>query len=312
VMQPDHLTLYSAAPAPLPLPAAQNIASAGVSGQGSQRGIRPGVSVPSWLVLGQGYSKGWRAWCTDQAGRERALGPPTLLDGYANGWQIDSSCVTARMAFTPQQQANVAYIVSAIGCVLLALLALGARIPARLRRRLPPRSSLLGRRVPAPDGARVGRAVTTWLPDGAHDDATLSAGPPVAAAIGLSVGVLTGFMFAIRFGIVAAALTILLLRSGFTIRRLIAIAALAIAAIPVAYIASPAHNFGGFSFDYSLHHIFAHWLGATALCCLIAAGLLQAAAIRRTQQRVAATGSGADRAHSRRRLRRRPLARIES
>jgi hypothetical protein len=42
----------------------------------------------------------------------------------------------------------------------------------------------------------------------------------------------------------------------------------------------PAHNYGGFSFDFSLHQILANWIGAGVLCALIAAGLLQVHELR--------------------------------
>jgi hypothetical protein len=98
------------------------------------------------------------------------------------------------------------------------------------------------------------------------------------------VGLVTAGVFAARFAVVAAPVTLVLLRVGFNARRLLALAALLIAAVPVLYLANPAHNFGGYDFDYGLHYLTAHWLAAGALCLLLAAAIVQAAALRHVRR----------------------------
>ncbi len=73
-------------------------------------GHRPGrtsvdVTVPKaddafWLVLGQSYNQGWHATADG-----RDLGPPTLVNGYANGWEGSRRHRhrAARAEWTPQQ-----------------------------------------------------------------------------------------------------------------------------------------------------------------------------------------------------------------
>ena len=287
VMSPDHLALDSYAPAPLPAPAVEAIASPGVSGDGSQTGVRPGAKVPSWLVLGQSYSPGWQARCTDSAGRDYSLGPPTPIDGFANGWQINGRCVGARMSFAPQATADLAYLISPLAGVVLLFLAIGAGTPTVVRRRLPRR---LRRPLPPPRPiSPPGLPVWTNMTDG---DLPRITSWPRALSAGALVGAGTSVLFAIRLGVCLGPLTVILLRLGVNVKRLVVIGALALAAIPVVYLTNPPPNDGGFSFTYSLHYIFAHWLGATALCALLAAGALQAMTVRRLALRRAPSAPG--------------------
>src|SRR5204862_182809 len=94
------------------------------SSSGAYQHVRVAASGPAWLVLGESYSKGWRAWCRDGSGHERGLGAPVPIDGFANGWRVGPWCHEARIAFAPQRFANVSYAVSAVGCGALALLVL--------------------------------------------------------------------------------------------------------------------------------------------------------------------------------------------
>ena len=41
---------------------------------------------PFWMVLGQSHNDGWKATANG-----RDLGKPTLVNGYANGWQVAAS-----------------------------------------------------------------------------------------------------------------------------------------------------------------------------------------------------------------------------
>jgi hypothetical protein len=81
-------------------------------------------------------------------------------------------------------------------------------------------------------------------------------------------------------GVVLAVLALVMALVGTTVRRLIAIAALCIAAMPVLYLLFPATDKGGYSFQFADDHIYAHWLGVVAVCCLAVAGLLDARRIR--------------------------------
>jgi hypothetical protein len=92
------------------------------------------ASAPSWLVLGQSLSDGWHATV---GGRD--LGPPVLVDGYANAWRLDPSAfgarapITVRLRWTPQHSVGLALRISAAGIVLCLLLVAGS-FSRRLRR----------------------------------------------------------------------------------------------------------------------------------------------------------------------------------
>lgn len=113
IFAPDLIRLDGAAPVgnpPAPPPA---VASA----EGKVKLVGRG-----WLALGQSYSPGWRAWCRSATGRERELGAPVQIDGFANGWRVDGrSCASARFAFGPQASANVGYIASLFGAIFVLL-----------------------------------------------------------------------------------------------------------------------------------------------------------------------------------------------
>jgi hypothetical protein len=113
----DSMRMTAVAPAPV-----ATAASAPAS-------ISPGGKVElngdGWLVLGESYSSGWKAWCTDRAGEESDLGAPIQIDGFANGWRINGdSCRSARFAFGPQRYAAAGYWISGIAAALLAVLLL--------------------------------------------------------------------------------------------------------------------------------------------------------------------------------------------
>ena len=75
-----------------------------------------GADEPFWIVLGQSYNLGWHATAdgTD-------LGPPTLVDGYANGWEVGpGATVRLHLEWTPQRVVWGA-IWASVASVLLAL-----------------------------------------------------------------------------------------------------------------------------------------------------------------------------------------------
>jgi arabinofuranan 3-O-arabinosyltransferase len=97
--------------------------------------IRPksNAAAPYWLVLGQSFNDGWSL---EANGRD--LGPPQLVNGYANGWRIDPADVgdaTIRLRWKPQSFVWLALGLSGVGFVLCCALAL--RRPRASTRTIP-------------------------------------------------------------------------------------------------------------------------------------------------------------------------------
>jgi arabinofuranan 3-O-arabinosyltransferase len=92
---------------------------------------------PVNLILGESVNAGWKATVVGGG----SLGRPVLIDGFANGWQLDPSTlgpavhdgtVSVVLRWAPQTRVDVALLVSIVailGCLVLAL------VPARKRRR---------------------------------------------------------------------------------------------------------------------------------------------------------------------------------
>ena len=78
---------------------------------------------PFWLVLGQSHNRGWTAMTAG-----RSLGPPQLVNGYANGWYVQPHAAGAtldiHLEWTPQRRVWWALALSAIGVVICVALAL--------------------------------------------------------------------------------------------------------------------------------------------------------------------------------------------
>ena len=232
LMQPDHLVLNSPAPEPLPATAVPILRSAGASSQGSQTGVRLAGGAPGWLVLGESYLPGWRAWCRDRARHEWALGAATPIDGFANGWRFGPTCVSARMAFAPQSTVNAIYVLSAVAIVVLILLAVGVRLPQRMRMRRRARPQSAPEPVPVP--ARTSPPTTPQ-----RDGPLIRLPVRAALAWGIGVGAVTAFVFAVRFGVVAGPVTVVLLLAGVNVRRLINLSMLGVLAIVALYVVPP-------------------------------------------------------------------------
>jgi hypothetical protein len=246
-------TLALRSPPPSPSAAAAalpgRVVSSGTSGHGSYRGVRVSVRGPAWLVLGEGYDRGWSATCNG-----RSLGAPTPIDGYANGWRIGPGCTAVAFTFSPQRLATIAYVVSGVAGVLcLLLLILGGR---RRRDVAPdrPRVHL------APGRERAGRAGRAGpLP-----------GPHIAWA--LPAAVVFGFVFGIGAGIVAAVAIALVLWRGIGAGPLALLAgALLGIVVPVLYLVHPGSSAGGNHYGYAVGHLAAHWVGVAAIGLLMAA-----------------------------------------
>ncbi len=72
-----------------------------------------GIDGPFWLVLGQSHNSGWTA----RAAGLGDLGPPELIDGFANGWWIDPGGATELsidLRWWPQRVVNAMLLVSAL------------------------------------------------------------------------------------------------------------------------------------------------------------------------------------------------------
>jgi arabinofuranan 3-O-arabinosyltransferase len=110
---------------------------------------------PTWFVLGQSLSDGWTATVDG-----RDLGPPTLIDGYANGWLLPAGTdpVHVDLSWTPQRVVFGAMALSAVAVlVCLVVVAIGLR---RRRRHRDPVTT------PAGDQPATFRPEVLWRSDG--------------------------------------------------------------------------------------------------------------------------------------------------
>jgi hypothetical protein len=217
------------------------------------------VTGPAWLVLAESYSRGWRAWCKDARGRDHELGEPQPIAGYANGWRVGRGCREARFAFAPQRIAHAGYAVSVLACLLFAWLVLAGR-----------RRGGLARREERPQAPRSPGLAPMGLPR--------------ALAIGFVVALVTGIVFALRAGVVIGPATALLLWRGVAADFLLKLSAACLAALPVLYVVFPAEDRGGFSFEFALDNLGAHWVAVVAVCALAWACALEAIAWRRARE----------------------------
>lgn len=257
----DMLALSSRALAP-PSPAARGdaILAAGRPGQGSWSGVRLRATSPSWLVLGEGYDRGWRAWCGSVA-----LGAPVPIDGYANGWAVGPACTHARFSFVPNRAAGLGYLISAVAAVLCLLaLLLGARrgasVPVALAVHMParPRSGT-GRAVERPRSRR------RWL------------------AV-LAAGTLAAFMFGPRAGAATLVVALVVVAAEVSTRVLIlAAGALLGVVVPIAYLLAPGPVPGGNQYGYADARATASWVAVAALG-LLAVALWRTVAARASER----------------------------
>lgn len=257
VTQPDEVALVSPAASPRPAAPVGHVTDAGSRDAAGRSGIELDVTRPAWLILGESYSRGWHASCETQSGEKVELGAPTPVDGFGNGWKVSPDCATASLSFGPQRLATAGYFASLIGCLgLLAIFLLGLRGRSRLQLAAP-RFVDLEDRVAAPAGWGV--------------TATLTA---AAAAVGTLV-------FAVRIGAAVGLVTLVLARQGISARRFLIPGAVLLAAVPLAYLANPPTDLGGFNFDYASEQLAAHWLAALGVCLVFIGCLVDAVRLRR-------------------------------
>ena len=258
LMRPDRLLLRSPAPDPVVTTALAPGRVVSVSGEGPvgvPERAQLDLQEPSWLVFGQSYSPGWRAECRDARGGKLDLGAPVPIDGFANGWRVDPGCVEAVFSFPPQRLAVAAYAVSGLAFLLLLALALAGWWRER--------GEAFAEPGPAPSG-----------------DAVVRPGLRRALIAAAAIGAVGGFLFALRAGAVLAPLAFLALYRGVTVRTLLALAAVAVALLPLIYVVFTPDNPGGYSFDYAADLIGAHWVATFAVACMAAAAGLMAWRVR--------------------------------
>lgn len=219
-----------------------------------------GADEPFWLVVGESYNEGWSASVN---GTE--LGPPTLINGYANGWLVDPASLGVGSSFeidvswAPQR-----FVWFGIGIALAA----GALCLALIvwRPRLLGGVSIPATRVQAADpflispfdgyGAPPATSVLVWYSAVAFGAAALLIGPiwgPVFAAVTL-------------FGLTR--------RAGWVLVRALSVGSLLLAALYV--IARQYRN--GFPADFEWPQNFeaVHILGLLAVGLLVVEAVIEA------------------------------------
>jgi hypothetical protein len=273
VFRPDYVRLSSPAPIPGPASAGTDpgrVVDQGTRGGGSSDAARLSVSAPAWLVLGESYSPGWRASCQQASGKERDLGAPVPIDGFANGWRVVPGCTAASFAFGPQGTANLAYWISLLAFIGMLLVLV---LPWIRRRR-----TAGGRAAKAAMAAPV----QLWEPP----PITPARRYPLRVAIpaALVVGLVGGFVFAWRAGPPLALGTAVLMLVGVSIGRLLLLALYGLLVVPLLYLTDPLTNQGGANFGYAQHFTGAHWVAVAAVCVLLGALVLWLRELRTTQR----------------------------
>ncbi len=243
VFRPLLVQLRSPAPRPLAhvaLAEGGDILDSGHQGRGSYTGVRVRVQAPSWLVLGESYSPGWRAVCDG-----RPLGPPSVIDAFANGWRVTPGCHAVSLSFGPQSYVTVGYVLGALACAVLALVLVLSR----------PRTTPAPPPAPLPAAAPPKR----WS-------------APQAAAIGAVSAAVFGFLFGLRAGVVIGPAFALILWRGVPTGRLIVFAGvLLVLVVPLLYVLFPGQDQGGYDNRFAIRHLGAHWVAAGAFALLVLA-----------------------------------------
>ena len=191
----------------------------------------PTTGQPFWLVLGQSFSSGWTASVGG-----RSLGPPKLIDAYANGWYVPAhpagGAVVVHLRWSPQTAVWAALALSAAGIVLCGLLAVwpefGWATTGTRRRR-----SAAGRHIPIPASAPQPAAWPSFVRASPARDR-----PPLSSGIigALLWGAVVAFVSRPAIGVLAAAAVLVAARwrwgravcRGVSIATLLALPAYAV------------------------------------------------------------------------------------
>jgi hypothetical protein len=237
----DLLRLSSPAPSPSVAPVSGGrVVDPGHLGQSSVNGVRVALNGPSWLVLGESFSSGWRASCDG-----RSLGAPRVVDGYANGWLAPAGCKRVSFEFAPQSGVDKSYVISAIAAALILLFLLVGAL-----------------RDPVPAAEEASRRLLSDVPAQPMPLAR-------AAAVALPAAVVLGYVFSIRAGVGLLLVLTFVLWRGWAPPTLTLIAAgLLGIAVPLTYLIVNPHNRHGDNFVYSTKLIAAHWIGVVAIALL--------------------------------------------
>ncbi|HET9101944.1 MAG TPA: alpha-(1-_3)-arabinofuranosyltransferase family protein [Solirubrobacteraceae bacterium] len=225
-------------------PPTGRVLSPGTVAHGAYHGVRVQIRGPSWLVLGEGYNRGWQATCNGHS-----LGAPVPIDGYANGWRVGPGCRKVAFTYGPERLATLGYALSALaclGCVIVLLLAWRRR-----RRDGGPATAPIGELAPqTPRRIAPGRALAAALV------------PALAFA----------FVFGLRPGLVSWPALAAILWLGLDARVLtLAAAGLLGLLVPALYLADPGRAPGGNQFGYAMAHLDAHYVAVAAFGLLAVA-----------------------------------------
>jgi arabinofuranan 3-O-arabinosyltransferase len=136
--------------------------------------VRVQADQPTWLVLGQSWSRGWKA---SIGGKD--LGAPVLVDGFANGWLIDpgDGAVTVELRWTPQRLIWAGLGISVLGALACLAIVLGSVLGAR--------------RVASGTASRQGPSVATLR------DHPFASGAPVGLVRALGTSLVLGVLAAL-------------------------------------------------------------------------------------------------------------------
>jgi arabinofuranan 3-O-arabinosyltransferase len=209
---------------------------------------------PFWLVLGQSHSLGWEATANG-----RSLGPPTVIDGYANGWLVPpdprGGDVEVDLAWTPQRRVWVMLPVSVLGLLLCAALAL--RNPGRRR---------------AIAGAPQPRLASPWRHRGSRPR------PVTTAVVAVGVAAVTALVAGLPTGVLVGGLTTVTLlvpraRALVTLGAVGALAAAGLHTAALQYIADYPSVFEWPTFFRVSHNL--AWVGAALLAADVVVGLVR-------------------------------------
>jgi hypothetical protein len=249
-----------------------------------------GDGQPTWLVLGQSQSPGWKA--TTSTGID--LGSSTLIDGYANGWYLPAALTrgttTFTLTWTPQRVVNVALVVSGVTLVVsMVLIALpsGLLTSRRRRHRRRRRAGAPGgtARTPVPPSTPDTGAIELGVEPG--DDpvrpvltSVLRSGgttPGWATSLCLALvgGLVAGLIVAPAAGAVLAGVVLLELRVDRS-RIVVVAGTVGLLAVTAGYVALHQRRNGFLSdINWPSHMGWGNSLVWVALCLLGADGLVQ-------------------------------------